>query len=62
MRGLEEALAVKVTDGSNRPLAGVAVSFVTTAESGSGSRFIPVPGTTVYTGELTGTGDTLARG
>ena len=46
---LEEPLAVKVTDGNNRPLAGVAVSFATENQSGDGSMFIPVPGTTVYT-------------
>ena len=61
MPGLRKPLAVKVTDGSNRPLAGVAVSFATIDQSGSGSMFIPVPGTTVYTGDLTGDGDTLAR-
>ena len=46
---LEDYLEVKVTDGNNRPLAGVAVSFTPSDSSPSGSTFIPVPGTTVYT-------------
>ena len=48
---LEDYLEVKVTDGNNRPLAGVAVSFTPSTDSPSGSTFIPVPGTTVYTTE-----------
>ena len=54
---LEEPLAVKVTDGNNRPIAGVAVSFATDATNsvGSGQMFIPVPGTTVYTTTVDGT-------
>ena len=43
---LEEPLTVKVTDGNNRPLSGLAVQFTTT--SGDNSLFIPVPGTRVY--------------
>ena len=46
---LEDYLEVKVTDGNNRPIPGVAVSFATTTQSGSDAMFIPVPGTTVYT-------------
>ena len=43
---LEEPLTVKVTDGNNRPLSGLAVQLRTT--TGSDSMFIPVPGTRVY--------------
>ena len=47
---LEDYLEVKVTDGNNRPVAGVAVAFATRTNSvGSAQMFIPVPGTTVYT-------------
>ena len=55
---LEEALAVKVTDGNNRPIAGVAVSFATVADNsvGSGQMFIPIPGTIVY-----GSGNALTQ-
>ena len=42
---LEDPLVVKVTDGNNRPLAGLAVAF----DSPESGMFIPVPGTTVYT-------------
>ena len=42
---LEEPLTVKVTDGNNRPLAGLAVNF---ASGNTGIMFIPVPGTRVY--------------
>ena len=43
---LEDPLAVKVTDGNNQPLAGLAVAFTS---SQTDSKFLPVPGTTVYT-------------
>ena len=42
---LEDYLEVKVTDGNNRPLSGVAVGFTDTDD---GSFFIPVSGTRVY--------------
>ena len=55
---LEEPLAVKVTDGNNRPIAGVAVGFVTNdaTSSGGNQAFIPVPGTIVY-----GSGNVLTQ-
>ena len=43
---LEEPLVVKVTDGNNRPLAGLAVAFTSDPADG---RFIPIPETRVYT-------------
>ena len=43
---LEDPLVVKVTDGNNRPVPGVAVAFASTQ---NGSMFIPVSGTSVYT-------------
>ena len=45
MDGSRNPLVVKVTDGNNRPVAGVAVAF----DSTQNGMFIPVPGTTVYT-------------
>ena len=47
---LEEPLTVKVTDGNNRPIQGVAVLFESTdpGTPDDDSMFIPVPGTTVY--------------
>ena len=51
---LEDPLTVKVTDGNNRPLSGLAVQFTTTTPATNTSMFIPVPGTRVY-----GSGATL---
>ena len=49
---LEESLKVRVTDGNNRPVPGVAVGFtsvINPSEATADShRFIPFPGTTVY--------------
>ena len=42
---LEDYLAVKVTDGNNRPIPGVAIRF---SDTPTDSRFIPVSGTKVY--------------
>ena len=55
---LEESLKVRVTDGNNRPIQGVAVGFAS-SDPGSpttASMFIPVPGTVVY-----GAGTTLTQ-
>ena len=47
---LEEPLKVRVTDGNNHPVSGVAVGFTATNPTGAttASKFIPVPDTTVY--------------
>ena len=53
---LDDPLVVKVTDGRGRALSGLAADFDTTATGDP--RFVPVPGTTVYT--TTAAGTTLA--
>ena len=45
---LENPLIVKVTDGKNRVISGLAADF-DIASGVTGAMFIPVPGTTVYT-------------
>ena len=47
---LEKSLKVRVTDGNNRPVSGVAVGFASTdpGTPDNASMFIPVPGTVVY--------------
>ena len=49
---LEDSLKVRVTDGNNRPVPGVAVGFTSvinpSGATADSHRFIPFPGTTVY--------------
>ena len=49
---LDDYFEVKVTDGRRRPISGIPVAFAATDPTGvtTGSQFIPVPSTNVYSG------------
>ena len=53
---LDDPLVVRVTDGKGSGISGLAANFE--IETAAGGMFIPVPGTTVYT--INATGSTLA--
>ena len=48
---LEDPLVVRVTDGKNRAISGLAAAFTSPGDG----VFFPVPGTTVYTSDVAGT-------
>ena len=64
---LEDPLVVKVTDGKNRPISGLAVTFgkASSPATGASAKFIPVSGTSVYidtAGDLVATFATATGG